>query len=71
MSVTAESIYLRKPDFYEKYGIKVKCGSAVTKVDASDKSVTLANGSVIQYDKLLLATGDATVNTVKCTLGVT
>lgn len=57
MDVTAESIYLRPPEFYEKYGIDVQCKSEVTKLNSAGRSVTLANGNTIEYEQLLIATG--------------
>jgi len=45
----------------EKYtgltGVAVKTNMEATKVDASAKTVTFANGEVVSYDKLVIATG--------------
>lgn len=43
--------------FYEEYGIEAMTGVEATAVNASDKTVTLSNGTVLQYDKLYIATG--------------
>ena len=52
-----DALPLREPGFYEQHNIELRFGSAVTKVNASNKKITLADGSSIEYDSLLLATG--------------
>jgi 3-phenylpropionate/trans-cinnamate dioxygenase ferredoxin reductase subunit len=39
------------------YAIKLRCGSPVTRIDRSHHLVSLHNGDVFAYDRLLLATG--------------
>ena len=47
-----------KPDgFYEDMKVDYRQGVAVTAIDKDDKTVTASDGSVVGYDKLLLATG--------------
>lgn len=51
-----DKLRTRGQDFFDKYGIKVITGKSVTNVNAKDKSVNF-DGSSINYDKLLVATG--------------
>lgn len=44
-------------EFYSAQGIELKLGSPVVALDRTARSVTLANGEVLAYDKLLIATG--------------
>jgi NADPH-dependent 2,4-dienoyl-CoA reductase/sulfur reductase-like enzyme/nitrite reductase/ring-hydroxylating ferredoxin subunit len=48
---------LRPDSFYKKAGIDLRLKSNVTTIDAGACEVTLSGGSVIPYDRLLLATG--------------
>lgn len=43
--------------WYEARGIKYLLGSEVTKVDAAAREATLADGTVLQWGKLVVATG--------------
>ncbi len=55
-----ESVWMKKPEWYEAERITF-LGSAVAKrLDAAAKTVTLESGEVLQYEKLLLATGTHT-----------
>lgn len=53
----ADWIPLRSADFYADQKISVRLGSRVTKLDPARKCVTLADGSRLTFDALLLATG--------------
>jgi len=53
---TLSSLNFGYADLSSKYGIKVKHAS-VSAVNASAKSVTLSDGSVLSYDRLILAPG--------------
>lgn len=48
---------LRDAAHWQKLGIEIRRGVAVTAVDAAGKQVRLADGTTLSYDKLLLATG--------------
>lgn len=48
---------LRPDDYYDKNKVELKLGSRVTALDTAKKSLALANGESLAYDKLLLATG--------------
>ncbi len=53
----ADSLTLRDEDFYNQYGIELRLGKAVTKVDLLNKSLTFEDDSRLDFDSLLLATG--------------
>lgn len=52
-----ERMKYRPDDFYEVNGVKTVFGKAATKIDADKKCVTLADGTVVEYEKLLYAAG--------------
>jgi NAD(P)H-nitrite reductase large subunit len=52
-----ERILYRKPDFYEKNGLKTILGEKVARIDPTAHTVTLAGGRTLAWRKLLLATG--------------
>ncbi|MEM5388770.1 FAD-dependent oxidoreductase [Paraburkholderia phymatum] len=55
--VSLESLYLKTADAYEKQGIQCMLGTAVERIDRDAHRICLADGSVLPYDKLGLATG--------------
>lgn len=59
MGKTTEEKMLRyRPQgFYEENGVRLLTGKTVVSVDAAAKTVTLATGEAISYDKLCLCTG--------------
>jgi 3-phenylpropionate/trans-cinnamate dioxygenase ferredoxin reductase subunit len=54
---TAERLTFRPANYYEKHQIDLRCGERVTAIDRQANRVTLAAGSSIAYDHLVLATG--------------
>lgn len=48
---------LRQQAFYEEHRIDLRLGAAATAIDTANKRVTLADGSHLIYEKLLLTTG--------------
>ena len=52
-----EHINYRDADFYEKMGVETLLGRRVEKIDAIAKTVTLDDGALVDYDRLLVATG--------------
>jgi NADPH-dependent 2,4-dienoyl-CoA reductase/sulfur reductase-like enzyme/nitrite reductase/ring-hydroxylating ferredoxin subunit len=48
---------LRPPEFYRDSGIDLRLGTEVAAIDPRARSVTLADGTGVPFDKLLLATG--------------
>ena len=47
----------RDADFYEKHSVRLLIGRKVEKIEADSQLLTLDDGSIMQYDKLLIATG--------------
>ena len=56
-----EKMAYRRPDFYEKNGIRTVSGERVTRIDIPAHTVKLESGATIGYEKLLLATGGAPI----------
>jgi apoptosis-inducing factor 3 len=48
---------LRSPQFYKQYGIDIKANANVTQLNVNSQQLTYGNGSTLNYDALLLATG--------------
>ena len=57
MGVKWEQIALRKAGWFEKAKIEVRKGVRVVGVDQSEKKVTLDDGTLMEYSKLLICTG--------------
>ncbi|MDD5251298.1 MAG: FAD-dependent oxidoreductase [Patescibacteria group bacterium] len=55
--VPFEQIWLKKESWYPENNIRLIAGRTAAKLDATAKSVTLDDGTVLAYDKLLLALG--------------
>jgi len=52
-----DQIWLRKEEWYTQNKIDLISGHLATKLDTNAKTITLSDGQVLQYEKLLLATG--------------
>lgn len=52
-----DRVYLREDTYYAENQIEVVSGLRATQVDVGARSATLEDGSVLSYEKLLLATG--------------
>lgn len=52
-----DALYFRPAEWYAGRGIHLHLGTQVTSLDPSAHRITLADGSSVQYDRLLLATG--------------
>jgi NADPH-dependent 2,4-dienoyl-CoA reductase/sulfur reductase-like enzyme/nitrite reductase/ring-hydroxylating ferredoxin subunit len=48
---------LRPDDFYSEAGIDLRLNTPVVSIDPKERSVHLANGNAVPFDRLLLATG--------------
>ncbi|MGC8889328.1 MAG: NAD(P)/FAD-dependent oxidoreductase [bacterium] len=57
LSKKVTDVYYRPIDYYEKYRIIPLLGKKVIRVDFENKTIALAAGEKINYDKLLIATG--------------
>jgi NAD(P)H-nitrite reductase large subunit len=55
--VDAEEMALKAGDFYEKSGVTLLAGKAVTAVLPDESAVVLEDGTKVGYDRLLLACG--------------
>lgn len=54
---TPEDAESKDPSFYEKNDIQLLSGVRATKLDREARTVTLDNGEMVAYERLLLATG--------------
>jgi NADPH-dependent 2,4-dienoyl-CoA reductase/sulfur reductase-like enzyme len=52
-----DDVLLKPAEFYAENDITMHLGSAATGLDTAGQTVTLANGDVIGYDELVIATG--------------
>ncbi|MER5768229.1 NAD(P)/FAD-dependent oxidoreductase [Streptomyces sp. NPDC001985] len=52
-----ESVFVHEPGWYAQADVELHLGQTVVAVDRAGKSVELGDGTVLHYDKLLLATG--------------
>ncbi|WP_109316568.1 NAD(P)/FAD-dependent oxidoreductase [Pseudovibrio ascidiaceicola] len=55
--VEPDALFIRPEAFYEANNIDLKVNAHVESIDLEKKSVTLASGEELSWDKLLLATG--------------
>jgi len=56
-TIERDDVFLRRPRFYERGNIEMIPNQPVSALDPQAHHVTLADGSQMAYDKLLLATG--------------
>jgi 3-phenylpropionate/trans-cinnamate dioxygenase ferredoxin reductase subunit len=56
-TASTDSAFLQSPDFYVDNGIELRLGIAATGLDPAIRSVTLDDGSMVAFDRLLIATG--------------
>lgn len=52
-----DDVALKPREFYDEKGIILRLGAAVTSLDTTAQTVTLADGTVLGYDELVIATG--------------
>jgi 3-phenylpropionate/trans-cinnamate dioxygenase ferredoxin reductase component len=52
-------VYLHEQGWYDEQKIELKLGVRAERIDPAGHQVTLSDGSVVGYDKLLLATGSS------------
>jgi 3-phenylpropionate/trans-cinnamate dioxygenase ferredoxin reductase subunit len=55
--VGREKVYVHDEGFYSEHHIEVRLGTAAVGLNTSSREVTLDDGEVLRYDRLLLATG--------------
>ncbi len=54
---SADDLSLVSPGFFDRDNLLLKLNTRATAIDRVNKTVTVANGEVLSYDKLVLATG--------------
>ncbi|MEO6276656.1 nitrite reductase large subunit NirB [Roseateles sp.] len=54
---SAEDLSLVPEGFFEKSGFKLRLAAKAAAIERRDQTITLADGEVVHYDKLVLATG--------------
>ncbi|MEP2946926.1 MAG: FAD-dependent oxidoreductase [Lentilitoribacter sp.] len=52
-----DRLYLKADSFYEDNNVMTKFGMTATSINRDEKSVSLSNGELVEYDKLLISTG--------------
>jgi 3-phenylpropionate/trans-cinnamate dioxygenase ferredoxin reductase component len=52
-----ESVFVHEPGWYAEHDVELHLGLSVTGLDRGAHTITLGDGTVIGYDRLLLATG--------------
>ncbi len=52
-----EQIYYRPPEFFSQMRVEARLGQTVTRIDPARHQVTLADGSALAFDRLLIAAG--------------
>ncbi|KAJ7333893.1 Apoptosis-inducing factor 3 [Desmophyllum pertusum] len=57
LNANADSIKLRSLEYLKDHDIEFISGAEATTLDSSKKTVTLSNGTVLNYDNVLIATG--------------
>jgi assimilatory nitrate reductase electron transfer subunit len=56
-SMTTDAVRLHDPGWAQRHGVDLRSGSPVTAIDRAARQVALADGSTLDYDALVLATG--------------
>jgi nitrite reductase (NADH) large subunit len=54
---TAADLSLVEPGLYQENGVRIYIGDKAVTINRQEKSITSANGVIVNYDKLVLATG--------------
>jgi NAD(P)H-nitrite reductase large subunit len=55
--MSLEEIYYRPPEFFSDMHVATRLGLAVKRIDPKHNQVALADGEVLDFDRLLIATG--------------
>ena len=56
-SAERESVFVHPADWYAEHDVDLRTGVTVEAIDRDGRTVSLADGSTVAYDKLVLATG--------------
>ncbi len=57
--IEERAVFTGDQDYFTNLSVETRFGSRVTSIDARAKSVTLSDGSTVEYDDLLIATGSS------------
>jgi nitrite reductase (NADH) large subunit len=52
-----ENLFIRRPEDYQRLGVKTEFGAGVSRLDSESRRLTLEDGRSIDFDKLLIASG--------------
>ncbi len=52
-----EQVFIRRPDYFERWGFEALLGEPVAQVDPEARRVKLAGGKTLAFDRLLIASG--------------
>jgi 3-phenylpropionate/trans-cinnamate dioxygenase ferredoxin reductase component len=55
--LSVDRLLIRPPAWYDEQNVDVRLSAAAIELNPRDRTVTLADGSALRYDKLVLATG--------------
>jgi 3-phenylpropionate/trans-cinnamate dioxygenase ferredoxin reductase subunit len=55
--MTKERLYFKPEKFWPEHDVEMRLGESAASIDREAKSVSLANGEILNYDCLVLATG--------------
>ena len=56
---SAQDLSLVEPGFFERTGFSLRLAARAATIDRNARTVTLVDGQVLAYDKLVLATGSS------------
>ena len=56
-AVSDQQLLIKKPTLYEKAKVEVMLGESMTAIDKANRTITLASGSSLSFDYLIIATG--------------
>ena len=52
-----ENLFIRRPEDYDRLGVKTRFGVSVSRVDTGARSLSLEDGRTVGFDRLLIASG--------------
>jgi nitrite reductase (NADH) large subunit len=55
--IEQEDLYAYPPEWYQRQGIEVHLGKQLVRLDPDRRAITLVDGRVVSYERLLLSTG--------------
>ena len=55
------NLFIRRPEDYQRLGVETEFGVTVRRVDPASRTLELADGRTIGFDRLLIATGSRPV----------